>query len=490
MASPAVVSAKVPAGSVTTFRTIGMFAAPLVLVLVWLAPIPKEAQVRHALAIVSFMIVFWVAEVVDYGITAFAGCYLFWLLRVVDFRTSFSGFAQDTPWFLFCALLIAKVASKTGLAQRIAYNLMSLVGASFPRLFLGMILVSFTLNFIIPSGLAQMATLAPILIGLVAAFGVPPRSNLGRSLFATLSCTSNLFNKMMLAGSASLLARGLVENLTQVRVYWSQWFVAFLPAIPLSIFAIWRVVLWLYPPETSQVATGSATGFAPVGVSAQGREFLQDGLRKLGPWSAEEQRGSILIAAALALWMTDFLHHINPALIGMGIGLLLCLPKIGVLQSSDIREINYLPILFVAGVLSMSAALAETKTLTVMASWLSRWMAPLFSNFIEGAGVLYWSAFVYHLFLGSELSMLSTSIPAVVQFSVDRGINPLTSAMVWTFAASAQIFVYQSAVLILGYSFGYFEPKDLLRIGGAMAVTEFLILLLIVSLYWPLIGLR
>ena len=476
MESEAVVIAKARVGAIGSIRMLGMMGAPLLLLVLWLAPLPIDARAKHALAIVSFMIVLWITEVVDHGVTAFAGCYLFSLLGVVDFRTAFSGFAQDTPWFLYCALLIAKAASKTGLAERIAYNLMSLLGASFPRLFLGMILVSFTLNFVIPSGLAQMATLAPILIGLVAAFGVPPRSNIGRSLFATLSCTSGLFNKMMLAGSASLLARGLVESLTHVRVYWSFWFLAFLPAIPLSIVAIWRAVLWLYPPESSPLA--------------QSREFLQAGLKKLGPWSAEEKRCSLLIAAALALWMTDFLHHISPAWIGMGIGLLLCLPKIGVLQTSDIREVNYLPILFVGGVLSMSGTLAETKALSLMAGWMSRWMSPLFSNFIEATGVLYWTAFLYHLFLGSELSMLSTSIPAVVQFAVERGMNPLSSAMVWTFASSAQIFVYQSAVLILGYSYGYFEAKDLFRIGGSLAVIEFVILILVVSFYWPLIGLR
>ena len=464
------------AGSKVAIRTIGAVCAPLVLAAVWFVPLGGDARARHALAIVGFMMVLWITEAVDHGITAFAGCYLFWMLRVVEFRTAFSGFAQDTPWFLFCALLIAKAASKTGLARRIAFALMSLVGASFSRLFLGMILVSFSLNFIIPSGLAQMATLAPIMIGLVAAMSLPPGSNIGRSLFATLSCTSNLFNKMMLAGSASLLARGLVENLTHTPVYWSLWLKAFLPAIPLTIFGIWRVVLWLYPPEKSPAEEGHA--------------FLLEGLRKLGGWSAEEKRAAVLIGAALVLWSTDFLHHLSPSLIGMGIGLLLCVPRIGVLGKSELGEINFMPIIFVGGVLGMSEALSSTHTLAAMAEWMSRWIAPLFSNFIQASGVLYWTAFVYHLFLGSELSMLSTSIPAVVQFAVARGMNPLASAMVWTFAAAGQIFVYQSAVLILGYSYGYFEPKDLFRIGGSIALTEFLILMLVVTFYWPLIGLR
>ena len=113
--------------------------------------------------------------------TAFLGCYLFWFLGIVDFNIAFSGFARDTPWFLFGALLIAGTASKTGLARRIAYSLMAALGTTFSRLLLGMILVSFLLNFIIPSGMAQIATLAPILIGLIAAFEVPAHSNIGRA---------------------------------------------------------------------------------------------------------------------------------------------------------------------------------------------------------------------------------------------------------------------------------------------------------------------
>ena len=453
----------------------GIVGAPLILLLLWFLPLGMNAKAQHALAIIALMLVLWITEVVDHGITAFVGCYLFWFLGVVDFSTAFSGFAQDTPWFLYGALLIAAVASKTGLAQRIAYSLMALLGTSFERLFLAAITMSFLLNFVIPSGMAQIATLAPILAGLVAAFGLPPRSNIGRSLFATLSCTSGLFNKMILAGSASMLARGLIMNMTQTQIYWSQWLLAFLPAIPLSIVAIWRAVLWLYPPEHPELD--------------RGREFLQENLRRLGPWSAEEKRAFALIFLASSLWATDRLHHASPALIGIGVGLLLCLPKLGVLQTADIRQVNFLPILFVGGVLSMSGVLVETKALDVLTGWMARGLSPRFSNFTEATVVLYWSAFLYHLFLGSEVSMLSTSLPPVLQFAAQRGMNPLASGLVWTFAASAQIFVYQSAVLILGYSYGYFEPKDLFKIGGTLAVVEFLILLLVVTLYWPLLGL-
>ena len=62
--------------------------------------------------------------------------------------------------------------------------------------------------------------------------------------------------------------------------------------------------------------------------------------------------------------------------------------------------------------------------------------------------------------------------------------------MVFNFASGGKLFVYQSAVLILGYSYGYFEAKDLIRVGAVLTVVEGLILAFLVPFYWPLLGLH
>ena len=46
----------------------------------------------------------------------------------------------------------------------------------------------------------------------------------------------------------------------------------------------------------------------------------------------------------------------------------------------------------------------------------------------------------------------------------------------------------QSAVLIVGYSFGYFSSKDLFRLGFCMSIIDSVLLLLVVPFYWPLLG--
>jgi di/tricarboxylate transporter len=60
--------------------------------------------------------------------------------------------------------------------------------------------------------------------------------------------------------------------------------------------------------------------------------------------------------------------------------------------------------------------------------------------------------------------------------------------MIWTFSAGPKLFIYQSGVLVVGYSYGYFDAKDLLKIGALLSIVTFVILVLLVPLYWPLIG--
>src|SRR5258705_11208956 len=126
---------------------------PLIL---WFAPLEIDARMKHTLAIASFMILAWITEAMDYALAGFIGCYLYWALGVVPFGVAFSGFATDTPWFLFGAALFGAMATKTGLPRRIAFVGMQRVGRTYPPVLLGLIITDFRLTFIIPSGIARV----------------------------------------------------------------------------------------------------------------------------------------------------------------------------------------------------------------------------------------------------------------------------------------------------------------------------------------------
>ena len=111
------------------------------------------------------------------------------------------------------------------------------------------------------------------------------------------------------------------------------------------------------------------------------------------------------------------------------------------------------------------------------------WMQPYMTDIFATTVVLYWTAFFYHFLLASELSMLGTSIPFVMEFAKSHDMHPLLLGMIWTFAAGGKLFAYQSGVLIVGYSYGYFAARDLVRMGAAATIIEFFVLLLLVRFY-------
>jgi anion transporter len=454
---------------------VGLLLGPLVALLIWLAPISPDPKVHHALAITAFMVLYWVFEPIELGLTALIGCFLFWALGVVEFETAFSGFASSTPWFLFGAVLMGEAAAKTGLAERIGTIVMGRAGTSYSSLLLSAIVLVLLLNFLVPSGMAQLAILAPIVMGVVAAFGVDKGSNIGRGLFVILTYGCGLFNKMILTGGATILARGVVEKVTGQAIPWSLYFVAYLPAIVLTVFASWLAVLWLWPPEKKETPGG--------------RKYLDDRLNALGSWKASEKKTLAWLLVAVVLWATDFAHGIDPAVIALGVGLALALPKIGVLSAKDVRATNFLLIIFLGGALSMGEVLIQTKALNLLTGTMMAGIAPFMGGSWESPTVLYWAGFVYHFFLGSELSMLSTSLPVIISYAQSHGFNPTALAMVWAFTSGGKLFMYQSSVLVQGFSYGYFTARDMLKIGFVLTVVEGVILFFLVPLYWPLIGL-
>lgn len=448
-----------------------VFALPLS---IWFAPLGLDPTIQKALAITAFMIGSWVTHAQDVAISGLIGMYLFWATNTVGFADAFHGFATTTPWFLFGAILFGLMATKSGLARRLAFMVMRGIGHSYAQLLLGIIVADFLLTFIVPSGIARVVIMSAVAAGLVEAFGYGRGSRIGTGMFIVMVYTATIFDKMIIAGAASITARGLIERVGGVHVLWSQWFLAYLPCDLITIVIAWRLVLWMYPPEKESLPGGA--------------KFLDDEIKAMGSLKPIEWRAIALFTLGLGLWMTDFLHHLPSPMIGLGVGLAAVLPRIGVLDVEDVKKVNVLPVFFVASAISMAHVLETTKALDLFTHVLFAWIEPYMSNVWATTGILYWAAFGYHIVIGDEISMLATSLPLLMNYAKAEGLDPLALGMVWTFSAGGKIFLYQSAVLVVGYSYGYFTLKDLFKVGAALTIVEWLILMLLVPIYWPLIG--
>ena len=457
--------------SLRAFFTFICVAVPLA---IWLAPLGIAPAAKGAMAISSFMILAWMTNIMEYGAAGLIGCLLFWVTGVAKVETAFSGFASDTPWFLFGAIMLGVAANKTGVPQRIGSFVMSRVGGSYSQLLLGLMLTSFALLFFVPSGNARLVIMASLAISVIEGFGVGKGSNIGRGIFLVLTYTAAIFDKMVIAGAGAITAVGNIEKFGGIDVSYALWFIAFLPCAVLTIFAAWRFAIWVYPPEATRLS-GNA-------------EELRAKLRGNQEWTPLAVRASLLSALAIVLWMTDFIHHIPASAVALGVALIAFLPFVGVLEAEDMQKTNLMPVFFVAAALSMSNVAQETGALKLLTDSFFGGVTPFLSSKVLAVPALYWGGFTYHFATASEISMLATSLPVLMAYAKAQNLDVLWIGMIWAFSAGGKLFAYQSAPLVVGYSYGYFRHTDLIKIGAFLTIVEFIGLALCVAFYWPLLG--
>lgn len=441
---------------------------------IWFSPWAIANNTKAALAISAMLIIAWMTEVMEYASAGLVGLFLFWIFGIAKPEIIFSGFVNDASWFYIGAVLLGAMATKTGLPQRIAEFVVARVGLTYSRLLLGLIVIAFLLTFIVPSGVARVVIMAPICIGVIELFGVEKGSNIGKGIFLLMTYTCAIFDKMIIAGTGAITARNVIERIGEVDVTYSFWLLAFFPCAIATILVGWRLALWLFPPEIA---------------SLEGRRAdVQAHFNKVSAWSPMHTKACALVLLALALWLTDWWHGISAAKVAFGVGLIGLLPFVDVLDADDFRKANLMPYFFVAAALGMSEVLRSTGGLKLLTDTFLGGMEPLIANRLIAVPVLYWTAFVYHFFTASEISMLATSLPILMEFSKTHGLDALWVGMVWTFAAGGKLFAYQSAPLIVGYAYGYFKHTDMLKLGAILTVVEFIMLTFCTGIWWPIFG--
>ena len=200
---------------------------------------------------------------------------------------AFSGFADDTPWFLLAAILFGAIAIKSGLARRIAFGIMLRAGTSYSRLLLGLIVTDACITFFVPSGVPRVIIMAAIALGVNEAFGLERGSNISRGMLLILTYAASVFDKTIIAGAATITARGAMERFGHMEVLYSQWLLAYLPVDLVLIVVAWRLTLRFFPPEKPTLPGGKA--------------YLKNELAKLGSWKPIEKKALAFTLAAVAL---------------------------------------------------------------------------------------------------------------------------------------------------------------------------------------------
>ena len=411
---------------VTTSSDVGRALVPVVgAAAVLLAPIEMDGHARSALAIAVAMVLCWVADVLHPAIVGFIGCFLFRATGDVEFGTAFGGFGTTTPWFLYGALLLFSAADRSGL--------IGWLGAHTPRPLLwspmtaglALIAVSYLLAFIVPSSLARGTLVSMLAVAWAR-----------RSLQPGAAATSGLV--LMATYSAAMFGHADMPGGPGAIIGWD---VAAAAALLVG-------VAWLSTTSTA----GARGAVAPAGLAP-----IAFDLKVAAP---------VVIAAGL--WATTPLHGIPPALVGLGAGLLCCLPGFAPGAGQGPINPDPLAIILVGAAISIPMVLIETKAVDALTHfWLigNQWASVLPDNLVA-----YWTTTAYRLFSPDGVQ---PGLPAITGPAGGQ-----ESTAVWAYAGSTMLALHQSPALIFGLSVGGFRAWQVLAAGLAVLTAGSVVVML------------
>ena len=476
----------------------GLILALAALIAILLLPTPAGLPVagHRMLAILAFAVIVWMTEALDYAASAVViAALIAFLIGTAPSPTNpkvlmgtsaalglaFSGFANTALALVAAALFLAAAMMTTGLDKRIALVILSRVGTETRHVIMGAILVGFVLAFMVPSTTARVSCIVPIMLGIIAAFGVNKRGVFASMLMITTTQTASIWNVgIKTAAAQNMVAVGFIEKTLQKTITWLDWFIAAAPFGVLMSIALYFVMTRMMPPEVKEVPGG--------------REAIRKSLTALGPMKVSEKKLLAISLILIGFWATEgVLHSFDTSSTTVAAIALLFLPGIGILTWKEAQpNIPWGTIVLFGIGISLGTALLQTKG----AVWLADLVVAQFglkqatAMFILGTMSLF--LIVIHLGFASATALASAMIPiviAVLQGVATPGINILGLTMLLQFVVSfGFILVVNAPQNMVAYGTDTFAARDFVRTGLVLTVIAFALVMLLGATYWHWLG--
>ncbi|NVZ18679.1 DASS family sodium-coupled anion symporter [Pseudomonas costantinii] len=487
-----------PATTAAAFKLpLGLVVAVLVMVGVLLLPLPADLPVagHRMLAILAFAVVVWISEAVSYEASAIMITALMAFLlgtapslqdpaRLIGSSPAISmaltGFANPALALVAGALFIAAAMTHTGLDRRIALVTLTRVGTSTRGILLGAIAVTILLSLVVPSATARSACVVPIMMGVIAAFGVDKRSNIAAGIMIVVAQGTSIWNVgIQTAAAQNLLTVGFMDKMLGQRVSWIDWLIAGAPWAVIMSAVLLFLVIKLLPPEADSIPGG--------------KEAVAQSLVDIGPMTGPQKRLLTVSVLLLLAWATEGRLHSFDTTSTTYAGLVfLLLPGIGVMTWKDVQSRIPWGTVIVFGVgISLGTALLTTQA----GQWLgSQVVAHTGLDQVGSLGVFaILGAFliVIHLGFASATALTSALLPiliAVLQ-TLPGEFSRLGMTMLLGFVMSYGFILPINApqnMVCLGT--GTFTARQFAKVGILVTLVGYGLMLVFAATYWSWLG--
>jgi solute carrier family 13 (sodium-dependent dicarboxylate transporter), member 2/3/5 len=400
-------------------RTFHTLAAPLLFLILLLAPIPATPYaVRGSIGLLLWMAWWWLATPVDLAVTAFLPPAIVALFNLMPIGSVLSAYSDPLVFLLLGANILSTLWQRWGLDRRVALVSFLSIGASTRQQVATWFIVAALLSSVLPNAVVA-ATLMPIVIAMLRFVGIESaRSELGSALLIAIAWGTSIGGAgTPLGGAHNLLTVQLLEQQLLHREFlFTTWVVRLAPLTILTTLASLAFVAWALTPEVRRVE-GS-------------RAYFSAELRALGRMSIPERLGLSFFLAAMLLSFTrqlyaGWLPGLTPAFVFLGLGVLSFAIRH---QGAPLLEWGYAQSKMVWGLIFLFAggsALGQVLNDTGTARYLADRLVPL-----AGSGGM--AAIVVFTFLSMVITQITSNtaaaailVPIVISTFTRLGLNPV-----------------------------------------------------------------
>ncbi|MDB5925791.1 MAG: citrate transporter [Betaproteobacteria bacterium] len=427
-------------------------------------PAGYSEQTVHAGALSLLVIGLWAFGAMPEHIVGLLFFVPAMLFAVAPAGVVFSGFTSGTLWLVLGGLIIAEAVNSTGLGVLFARLLIGREALSYRKLIAAIVLICSLMCIVMPATVSRILLLVPIMAAVAKRSGLPPGSaGYDGVALAVIVTNFQVGTAFLPANAPNLVLAGAAETLYRTSFTYGEWLLVQLPVMGVLKALVIIVLIWLlFPDKTRIVHT--------------------DEVRAL--MSGNEKRLAVILAAAVILWATDFVHRVHPGWIGLAAGLATLLPYIGVMPVTSFTErVKLSPFFYIAAILGLGAVMVETS--------LSRALADALQSGLQlqrGEDLI---NFAILTALSTATSVIvNVAQPALLADHFAQAVGwPLKAAlMTIVLGFTTALFPFQVPPFLVGVQVAGLKLPRVMRMTVPLFLLSVFVLLPIDYLWWRAIG--
>ena len=424
-------------------------------------------KAKRFLVVLVVLIFLFVVEPIPLEITAICIGVFLVVMGVSNVKEAWAPYMHPVVVFIMCCLIFAISLDKAGITKRLGYFIVKKAGTSVTK-FTFIIAISLGISSSFMHDAAACAIGIITMLPLMRAAGIEPHTKTAKFMMLSLpfACSCGGMGSLI-GGGRCMVAAAFLKEFTGLEISFFNWVKYAMPAAIICVPVAVTIVYLVFRPNPKYKL--------PV--------FDEE----IGPWSALEKKTLIIIGLTFALWLTKGFHGIHYSITGM-LGVT-ALVLFGILKWEDINDnLEWGTALFIfGGGISLGLAMGYSGAATYFAN--------LFFPLVQGGGwlLLFAGVAVFGALVTNAMANVAAAaliLPIVIPMARLEGVDPTVIALCLGMGTSfAMLLVIGCPPNAIAYSYRYFKAADLTKVGLVATPILLVILILVASTWWKVLGL-